>query len=94
MKTFDDLEFQPWGLDEGTQMLHPEAKIAKLNFPNGYGVSVILAPELDDFYSNGMGTYEAAVWKDGKLDHSLFKDVFAFQTKDQVNKLISTIQML
>lgn len=94
MKTFEDLEFRPWGEENHMESLHPEAKHAIINFPNGYGVSVILSPSYDDFYSNGVDTYEVSVIKDGRLDYSIYDDVLSYQTKDEVNKVLAKIQML
>lgn len=94
MKTFEDLEFHPWGQENGLEMCHPQAKHAVLNFPNGYSISVIFCPADDDFYSNGVDTYEVSVLKDGKINYDIYSDVLPFQTKDNINQVIAKIQML
>lgn len=97
MKTFEDLEFEPWGKYSGIEdlvSLHPEAKHAILNFPNGYSISVIFSSADDDFYSNGIDTYEVSVIKDGRINYDIYPDVLGFQTKEQINQVIAKIQML
>lgn len=94
MKTFEDLEFRPWGEENGMQDLYPGAKHATLNFPNGYGVSVILAPRDCGFYSDGTSLFEVAVIKGGKVNYDIYDDVLPFQTKEEINKVIAKIQML
>ena len=90
MKTFDDLEFNP----------HPSVLdtmgygiLARLDFDNGYGVSVILG---DMFYSNGKNTYEVAVFKDGSLcfDTDIRDDVIGYLSPDHVTEIMRLVQEL
>ena len=58
MKTFKDLKFEKHYYSPFCK----EAKQAKMNFENGFGVSVLFG---NCFYSNGRNTYEVAVLKNG-----------------------------
>jgi len=85
MKTFHDLEFNPHSIGNG---LH-----AKMNFDNGYGVSVI-----KHTYSYG---YEKNLWKvailyKGKLcyDTHITDDVLGWQTEDDVTNVMKQVQEL
>lgn len=94
-KTFDDLEFN----------LHPfaatyiygceDAKQARLEFQNGFGVSVVFGRM---FYSNGEDTYEVACTKNGFVaypdDTSFADDVCGYCTKERVTELMKEIQDL
>lgn len=53
MKVFQDLDFNPHPIIDTMQ-------IARLEFPNGWGVSVAKKPETD---------YELAILKNGKLEY-------------------------
>lgn len=83
MKTFKDLQFGP--CNGGTQ--------AKLDFPNGYSISVIDGPGT---YSTRGLTYEIAVL-DAKgicYDTPITGDVLGHQTSGQVTEIMKQIQEL
>jgi hypothetical protein len=91
MKTFQDLKFK-------THAVIPGGKMAKLLFPNGYGVSVVAGPHL---YGNGTTTFEVAVLKqdsegrDGLCyDTPVTDDVLGWQTKEEVTKVMEQVQLL
>jgi len=86
MKTFKDLSFtqhRSWCL--GTQ--------AKINFDNGYGVSVITG---DKAYTDVDCPYELAVLKDGNLCYStpITDDVLGYLTKTKVTNIMKKVQSL
>ena len=86
MLTFSMLKFKK----------HPyskTAKLAKMNFKNGYGVSVLCGT---DYYSNGIDTYEVAVLKNGLLcyDTYIAKDVLPYKRIEEVNGIMRKIQAL
>lgn len=83
MKKFEDLEFKPHKILSGSH--------AVMDFPNGYGVSVLFG---DSFYSNGIDTYELGVLKDGHLDYStsITNDVLYNITKDEVTEVMIKVQ--
>lgn len=84
MKTFNDLEFKA----------HPYQghfdQQAVLNFPNGYGVSVVNGRGA---YC-GPGTYEVAILKDGNIDYSteITDDVLSYQTPDEITEVMAKLQ--
>lgn len=86
IKTFEDLKFKPHGWAIG-------AKHAVLHFNNGYGCSVLLG---EDFYSNGIDTYELAVLYNDLLcyDTSITDDVLGYLTKEEVTIVMRKIQEL
>lgn len=99
-KTFDDLEFRPWGESMGI-MCPPSfagSMQAVLRFDNGYGVSVLLG---EMFYSNGSDTYELAVLKGDDIVYPEevcgcdgWFDVLAHLTKDEVTEAMKKVQDL
>lgn len=97
IKTFEDLEFQPWASrhevtpSSFSGLLGAEQAI--MEFPNGYGVSVLFG---EAFYSNGIDTYELAVLHNGHLDYTteVTNDVLAYITKEEVTAAMITIQKL
>src|SRR5574344_2639288 len=108
MKTFEDLKFEEQELVKAGRtflLLHPErkddsvvnemlnAKRAILDFPNGYGVSVLFGSL---FYSNGIDTYDLAVLKDGRLcyDTDITNDVMGWLSKDEVTEVMEKVQNL
>ena len=99
MKTFEDLKFFPWGSFKGTPMnydLFPEFKNCKhaiMNFPNGYGVSVVFGTP---FYSNGIDTYEVAILYNDHITYStnITDDVIGYVTEDEVSKIMEQVQNL
>ena len=86
MKTFQDLVFQSKnnGLD-GTQ--------ATMDFPNGYGVSVITG---FGAYGGEQGLYELAVVKGGVLcyDTPVTSDVVGYLSAGKVTELMQQVQEL
>lgn len=80
--TFNDLKFYPHEIFCGT--------IAKYEFPNGYGVSVVES----DFTYNDKDTYEVAITHNGSLTYNtpITKDVLGFQTPEDINELLDTIE--
>lgn len=87
-KTFDDLKFEYFCNNPDWKF-----KAAKMHFPNGYGVSVLLGNE---FYSNGVDTYEVGVLKDGALcyDTPIANDVLPNRTKEEVTEIMKEVQKL
>ena len=85
MKAFKDLEFNPHPSGEGIQ--------ARIEFDNGYGVSVICTPFS---YGGKSGLYEMAVFHDGELTYTtdLGDDVKGWLTEDEVTELLKQIQEL
>lgn len=85
MQAFKDLEFGP----------HPTGFSnvqAKMDFPNGYGVSVIQG---GGAYA-GNDSYEVAVMKDGGLCYStdITDDVLTYQTESEVSEIMKKVQEL
>ncbi len=88
MKTFADLEFEERrliGLGLGQQ--------ARLDFPNGYGVSVGSG---EFYYTNMNQPYEVAVMKDGQLcyDTPITDDVVGYQTEEDVTDIMRRVAEL
>lgn len=99
-KTFEDLEFKPWGdipiTNELTYKYAREvagAKQAIMDFPNGYGVSVIIGTR---FYSNGFNTYEVAIRQGNNLTFStpITDDVLGWKTAEEVTEIMRKVQEL
>ncbi len=86
MKEFKDLEFEthPSGIG-GTA--------AKMNFENGFGVSVIFGTE---WYSNGIDTYEVAVLYNGSLTYNthITDTVIGYISQDEVTEVMRKVQEL
>jgi hypothetical protein len=59
MKTFEDLEFRPHASGLGVQ--------ARMDFYNGYGVSVVMTPYS---YGGDRSLYELAVFKDSEIHYN------------------------
>jgi hypothetical protein len=59
MKTFKDLVFKP-------HFIHEDGIISRLEFENGYGVSVV---RHEASYGYDRGLYEMAVLKDGDIHY-------------------------
>ena len=78
MKTFDDLEFKKHHIGLG---LH-----AKLDFDNGYGVSVVFG---DSFYSNGKDTYEVAIRFNGEYNG---EEPMPYVTIEELNSIMMEVQ--
>lgn len=100
-KTFDDLEFKPWldrrSIDFSAGFSgfpdYEAAKQAIMQFPNGYGVSVLFG---NVFYSDGVSTYELAVTLEGRLVYPgevcPDGDVLGYITKEQVTEAMRKVQ--
>ena len=86
MKTFKNLEFKAKDIVVPGQM-------AKLEFDNGYGVSVITGYGA---YGSTVAPYELAVLKDGDLcyDTEITNDVIGYLTSDKVTEYMKLIQEL
>ena len=86
MKTFKDLEFK------AKDFVVP-GQIAKLEFDNGYGISVISGYGA---YGSTVAPYELAVLKDGELcyDTEITSDVIGYLTPDEVTEYMLRIQEL
>jgi hypothetical protein len=86
MKTFADLEFGPHPAGKGVQ--------AKIQFPNGFGASVVKTPYT---YGGSQGKYELAVLdKDGRLCYSteVTNDVVGYLSPGGVTEYLRQIQIL
>ena len=98
IKTFKDLEFEthPILLDaksQDTKEMLANSKHAVMEFENGYGVSVLFG---EQFYSNGVDTYEVGILKDGYLcyDTHLTDDVLGYQDEEEVAEIMRKVQEL
>jgi hypothetical protein len=89
MKTFNDLIF-----GQHINNCIKDTKQARMQFDNGYGISVLLGGE--GIYSNGIDTYEVAILYDDELcyDSGLCDDIFAHRTQEEITKLMEKIQQL
>lgn len=90
MKTFNDLVF---GEHINPNMIN-DTKQARMQFDNGYGISVLLGGE--GIYSNGIDTYEVAILYDDELcyDSGLCDDILAYRTQEEITELMEKIQQL
>lgn len=98
-KTFADLDFHPW--TDGRKLLSSDTRLvldlmtARLDFPNGYGVSVLLGKY---FNSNGVDTYDLAVMRDNQVvfpsEVCPDGDVLGYLTADEVTEAMRKIQDL
>lgn len=86
MKTFNDLDFQPTQMGDGT--------IARINFDNGYGASVVQSPYS---YGGNGGLYEIAVLdKEGDItyDTPITDNVVGWLDEEKVTDYLHQIQKL
>ncbi len=85
MKTFNDLDFQSMQFGIGV--------IARINFDNGYGASVVKSTFS---YGGNQDLYELAVIKDDAIcyDTPITDDVLGYLTEDDVTKYLGKIQNL
>lgn len=103
MKTFKDLKFEPHpcaialketfahrcNIDPHMQEM-TNATQARMDFPNGYGISVICGIQ---FYSNGRDTYEVGVFDEGMLTRYFPEDsVKGWLTADEVTEIMIDLQ--
>ena len=99
LKTFKDLIFEEHQLSKklkqsGTYLNNfIGCTQAVLDFPNGYGISVITG---SCFYTNQNQPYECAVLKDGHLcyDTLITDDVIGHYNESGVNEIMRQIQKL
>lgn len=89
MKTFNDLVF-----GEHINPNITDIKQARMQFNNGYGVSVLLGGY--GIHSNGIDTYEVAILYNDELcyDTGLCDDVLGHQTESEITELMEKIQLL
>lgn len=82
MKTFTDLKFQ---VPSEFGILR-----AKMNFANGYGISVVKGP----FTYSDKSTYEVAILKNGSLcyDTPITNDVLEYQTLGEIDEIMKELQ--
>lgn len=87
-KTFDDLNFLPHGN-------HSNAIQARLDLGDGFEISVVTTTDgKHGLYGHeSAGTYEVAVFhNDDFVPLSTADDVLGWQTKDDINDLMSKLQ--
>lgn len=86
MMTFRNLTFAPHQVD-------PSGVHARMNFENGYGVSVI---RTNFSYGGNQGFYEMAVLKDGEICCStpITNDVLGYLTIEEVTEKMMLVQEL
>ena len=100
-KSFDDLVFEDWANRKDfpgnfIARMYAGHKQAIMEFPNGYGVSVLLG---STFYSDEISTYEVAVTKAGgglayPPEICPDDDVLGYRTKEQVTEIMKLVQDL
>jgi hypothetical protein len=80
--TFNDLKFYPLG--------HLKLSRAKLELPNGYGISVITG---ENAYS-GEDTYEVAILHNNEIcyDTPLTDSVLGYQTEENINNILKELE--
>ena len=85
MKTFNDLVFNQHPIKDGEQ--------ARLDFENGYGVSVLKGSA---FYTSDEKPFEVAVFKYGDIcyDTNITTDVVGYLDEDAVTKIMAEVQKL
>lgn len=100
LKQFKDLVFKQhemtkdaFLLPSSTRGVYMNAKHAKMQFENGYGISVLKGTL---FYSNGIDTYEVAVLDNNGICYntSITNDVIGYVDADEVSNIMKQIQEL
>lgn len=93
-KVFKDLEFKPHPLASQSKTFE-EATQARLDFDNGYGVSVITGRAISSTRKTELGRpYEVAILYKGNLDHSMVSDevVKGWLRKVDVSRIMIEVQ--
>lgn len=97
---FKDLKFEKWR--KAPSYYEPLQRVvlgkrAKVDFPNGYTVSIILGHEDDDSYSNGVNTFEVGVFDritgEG-LDVIGDDGIKKYASKSEVEYILSMVEAL
>lgn len=85
MKTFKDLEFEEHVIGNGLQ--------ARMNFNNGYGVSVV---KFQGSYGFSQGLWEVAILFYDELTYNteITDDVLGYQTMSDVTNVMKQVQKL
>lgn len=97
---FEDLKFEKWRKEPSYWMPLQRlvlGKRASVRFNNGYVVSVILGNEDDDSYSNGVDTYEVAVFNsfNGDALEGFGEDgIKKYATKEDVESILAEVEVL
>lgn len=97
---FEDLKFEKWRKEPSYWMPLQRlvlGKRASVRFNNGYVVSVILGNEDDDSYSNGVDTYEVAVFNsfNGDALAGFGEDgIKKYATKEDVESILAEVEVL
>lgn len=97
---FEDLKFEKWRKAPSYWMPLQRlvlGKRASVRFDNGYVVSVILGNEDDDSYSNGVDTYEVAVFNsfNGDALEGFGEDgIKKYATKEDVESILAEVEIL
>ena len=97
---FEDLKFEKWRKEPSYWMPLQRlvlGKRASVRFDNGYVVSVILGNEDDDSYSNGVDTYEVAVFNsfNGDALEGFGEDgIKKYATKEDVESILAEVEVL
>ena len=97
---FEDLKFEKWRKEPSYWMPLQRlvlGKRASVRFDNGYVVSVIVGNEDDDRYSNGIDTYEVAVFNsfNGDALEGFGEDgIKKYATKEDVESILAEVEVL
>lgn len=97
---FEDLKFEKWRKVPSYWMPLQRlvlGKRASVRFDNGYVVSVILGNEDDDSYSNGVDTYEVAVFNsfNGDALEGFGEDgIKKYATKEDIENILAEVEVL
>ena len=96
---FEDLKFEKWRKESSYWMPLQRlvlGKRASVKFDNGYVVSVILGNEDDDSYSNGVDTYEVAVFNsfNGDALEGFGEDgIKKYATKEDIENILAEVEV-